>query len=176
MGLFDKFRKKKPAAEEVEISENAPKIIEPNVITGNTNDKYLPFADEIIPALVSLLRKLNDIEGKASACGTSDREKYTSFKKEYGEIAGEICTAELLGRGYLGTIHTPTKYGYINKGCDLEFVMKSAKQASVIMYNDRSKPYLYTYRFVFKNIDDFWKLNSVSCRLGDDDSWHADNI
>lgn len=133
----------------------------------------MPYVDDIMPLLISLLKRLDIVENKAYTSNRENKDEYNELKEEYGRIASEVCTKELLERGYLIAFGNPTKYGHINKGCELEFVMKSEKQATVIMYNERDKSYLATYRFVFKNLDDDWKLCSVHYRHGNDDTWHV---
>ncbi|MDE6470969.1 MAG: RhsIA family immunity protein [Eubacterium sp.] len=184
MGIFDKFKKKKDnKAEKEHSNEFVSEIIEPVIISDGVSEKYLPYIDEIIPAFVSMLRRLDAVEEKTNEQHSLYAEnydyfmeKYKSLQQEYGDIASELCTDEVLQRGYLSSFGKPTTYGHINKGCELEFIMKSVKQATVIMYNDRDKSYLPTYRFIFKNKENSWRINSVSYRIGDDDSWHLYNI
>lgn len=171
MSLLDIFKKSKTKNEAIK-----SEIIEPRVITNGVNEKYLSYADDIVQLLISLLRRLDTVEKKAFVSDRENRDEYKELKKEYGRIANEVCTEELLERGYLISFGNPTKYGHINKGCELEFVMKSMKQATVIMYDEHDKSYLSTYRFVFKSFDGVWKLCSVHYRHGSDDTWHVNHI
>lgn len=164
--------------------------MEPIIEITDTAEKYIPVIDRVVPVFVDFLRKLSKAEEDANekqemleeqkdedddTFDEDDEQLWAEFNENYSSIARTMCTEKLLERLSVNSFSMPTKYGHINEGCKLEVTMKSSRQLTIIMYNDPKMPWLHTYRFVLKEIDGQWKVNTVHSRLGGD-SWSIDKI
>lgn len=168
------------------------KEIQPEIVLLDTPEKFAGTKDEIIPKLVDLLRKINKLEketfeknkelvkAKAEA-GLPEwqeapgiRELYQEYEDRYNQLVASECTDKLLQRGCGKTFGNPPRYGYVDTGCKFIFTMKSAKKATV--ESDFFAGVDSKHRFIFRNIEGKWKIDEISYKFENEDSWHIYNI
>ncbi len=158
----------------------------------DTSDKYVENADELITFLVDFLRKLNLLEEEifmrsvkldeakykagvqSHIEGPGQKELWKEYHTRFAEIAKNCCTAELLDRGFSGSFSSTTEYGYIDKGCQLIFTMKSANRA--VIETRFSAGVEKKHQFVLKRTEEGWRVSAKSYGFCNDKTWHKDSI
>lgn len=157
-----------------------------------TDEKYQSMQAVIVPILLKLLSDLNYLEDEIfvkdkqltedklklgiskNQVAPGSKELWVEYKERYGDIVTPVCTSNLLKRGYAGSISFPLRYGYINTGCKLYFIMKSQNRAVVEIHFSHGID--MKDQFIFNKINDNWKLNQVKYGYQGEDRWYIDSI
>ena len=159
----------------------------------DTPEKFQPMAEEIVPPLVELLRKRNELEQEVFArsvklreehaaagipsyqTGPGDLELYEEYARRYLELVTPHCTEKMMKWGAARSFGKPAKYDYLFNDPEpaVYFTMKSAKKAVVSTRNPVS--YGYRYRFTLRPAEGGWKVDGVECAFGDSESWSIEH-
>lgn len=159
----------------------------------DTPEKFQPLAEEIVPPLVELLQKRNDLEAEigerfqtlraehAAAgippyqAGPGIEELHQEYARRYLELVTPHCTEKMMKWGAARSFGKPAKYDYLFGAPEpaVWFTMKSAKKAVVSTRNPVS--YGYRYRFILRPVEDGWKVDGVECAFGDSESWSVEH-
>lgn len=160
--------------------------------TNSTPDKYQEMKYELIPILINLLDEISILEstfikkneelkaGKiklgipSSQIPPGYEEMWKEYKQKYRELIEEICTEELLEYGFANSIGKPGKYDYLKTGCDLFFIMKSSKRATIEIHFE--KGISMRNQFILRKIDDNWKISDKKYGFIGETTWYKDRI
>lgn len=153
----------------------------------DTPDKYIDKQHDIVPKLIKLLQDICLLEDETftqqeiydsekPSLGLENhiehpksRELFYAYKKRYEELLQNLCTEELISRGYAQSFRRPAKYSYINTNCTLYFSMKTEKKAEVqIFYEDNTRK----DKFVFRPFEDGWKIAEMYYGFTRDNSFY----
>ena len=163
------------------------------LVLEDTPEKFQPLAEEIVPPLVELLRKRNDLEREICARALKLREEeaaaglplyqYTpenaaldeEFFRRYLELAEPRCTEKILKWGPARSYGKPAKYDYLFDAPDAKvfFTMKSPKKALVFSRNPVSHD--YGYRFTLRPIEGAWMIDGIESALGSQEPWGVEH-
>lgn len=163
-----------------------------SVDLSQTNEKFRIEAEQISSLLINMLQQLIILENEAvvqhqqmeeekKAMGippSTEHPKYAEFWAHYRQKRGDyckpFCTESLFAKSYqTSSIANPPEYGFVETGCRMAVMMKSAAKATVECVYTRS--ITMKKKFVFKKVETQWKLNEVYYGF-DDESWHQDKL
>lgn len=159
----------------------------------DTPEKFRPLAEEIVPPLVELLKKRNDLETEVWArfqklreehaaagippyqAGPGIEELHEEYARRYLELVTPHCTEKMLKGGAAGSFGKPAKYDYLFGAPEptVYFTMKSAKKA--VMSTQNPVSYGYRYRFTLRPSEGGWKVDGVEYAFGDSESWSVEH-
>lgn len=162
-------------------------------IINKASEKFKGFQNEICEPLFELLRKITALEKEAverqkkieadkDAKGIS-QSVYTDEDSALSDyvrsemkniVAGANFSDKLQKRGYGISWRDPQTYGYLDEECEVTFSMRNAARAAVEI-RDTAK-YSHQYKFVYRLIDEKWKLDEVYWRCGSDSNWSPTGI
>lgn len=164
-----------------------------NIIIQDTPEKFQPMAQELVPPLLELLQKRNELEQEICArsiklreehtaagipqyqTGPGDQELHQEYARRYLELITPRCTEKILKEGAARSFGKPAKYDYLFGSPEpaVYFTMKSAKKAVVSTQNPVS--YGYRYRFILRPAEGGWKIDGVECAFGSSESWGVEH-
>lgn len=160
--------------------------------TNGTLEKYQEMKYELIPILINLLddisnlestfiNKSEDLEEKklklgipSSQVSPGSEEMWKEYKKKYRELIERICTEELLKYGFANSMGKPGEYSYLKAGCNLFFIMKSSKRATIEIHFEKGNS--MRHQFILRKIDDNWKISDKKYGFRRETSWHKCSI
>ena len=192
MGIFEFFRKKGETEARVITSPLRKPVPDPIAMEiVDTPEKFHPMAEELVPPLVELLRRLSALEVETCRRSRTVREAreaqgeryvsqeekdiWTQYRESYGRLLEGRCTQALLDRGYGSSFGDPPAYGYLDTGCQLAFTMKSPARAVV------ETTFLHgvdmRHQFVLRNTPEGWRIDRVSYGFpSEPGKWHIFHI
>lgn len=160
---------------------------------GETPEKFQHMKDELLDFLLSNLRSLCQLEEEFYVRNEQlDKDKVTrlglprhhthpesgdmwnEYSRRFLEIVTPICTQSLLKRGFARSIGNPAEYAYLNTGCKISFIMKSANRAAI--ETSFKKGTVMKHQFILKKTEDGWKIDSKKYGFADEDTWYIDGI
>lgn len=162
-------------------------------IINQASEKFKDKQEEICGLLFPFLRKVTVLEKETyersqklreqnaklgispSQVGPGEKELKAEYRQRMGEIVkAGFCTEKLLSRGYGSSLANPQKYGYIDEeDSRAEFIMKTAKKATVITHFDS----LCMHKFVLKDVDGKWLLDEIYSGFENaPEKWYANDI
>lgn len=133
----------------------------------STKEKYLTIATELFEQLSITLEKIVNLENEFQTIINKDFDKFDSeFAPKYFEIIAPICTEELLQKGYVDQISTPSKYEYIKNSYKAIITMKSERKAIIEIYFTEEVD--KKHQFTFVKDGETYKINSVKYGFADE--------
>lgn len=157
-----------------------------------TSDAFKPMAEVLLPPFLRLLQSLCALEqevydrmqvlkAKRDAKGLpahqspeGSRELWDEYKTRYRQMVTPMATQKLLSRIIAGSFCNPPQYGYINTGCTLHFIMKSAARVTVEI--DYIHGIQLKHQFVLRSTEDGWKIDSKKYGFKGETTWYIDSI
>ncbi len=141
------------------------------VITSNTSEKYLSYADVILPWFIEIMQKyVVEITPIMSRCHElCDINQDGQFSDEIGKLTEfsrskkrEILSGHINEQIYISAFDTaPTRFDYFNTECTVQFVMKTSKKAAVIAHSIDSYGSDIWHKFEFRPQNDRWILDKM---------------
>jgi hypothetical protein len=152
-----------------------------------TPEKFRHMKEELVPPLLEILRKLDEIEKKHYAISRELNKEREHVKAEGGstdevsrrhsknwddfaaarkEVVAEFVTEKCVVSS--NSMSNPSEYFYISGESNprVYFVMKTAKRAVVEFHYKRGLD--KSHQFVWRNIDDVWKIDEKKYGYGGD--------
>lgn len=159
------------------------------IVIEDTPEKFQAMAEQLVPPLVDLLRRRNDLEREICARSLKLREEeaaagisphqstpagealWEEYRRRHLELVTPHCTEKLLRWGPAASFGKPAKYDYLFGAPEptVYFTMRSAKKAVVSTRNPVSHD--YRYRFTLRPFEGEWKIDGAECAFGDREEW-----
>lgn len=159
----------------------------------DTPEKFRDMAEELVPPLLELLRRRNELEREIcarsiklreekTAAGVSEhqtvpaeQELWEEYRRRYLELVRPHCTEKLLKWGAAGSFGKPARYDYLfeNPEAKVVFTMKTAKRAVVRTVARKSTD--TCERFILRPSEEGWKVDGVDYSFGNNGDWHCDH-
>lgn len=164
-----------------------------DVKLSDTPEKFQPMAQKLVPPLVELLQKRNELEqeiyqryqaleAEKPALGLprnqmhpDDPALWEEYRRRYLELVEPWCVPGMLKYGAAGSCGKPARYDSLFDGPEGQviFTMKSAKRATV--ETTCRKSWEHRYRFTLRLGEDGWKIGRVEYSFGGEAIWHAEH-
>jgi len=141
--------------------------------------KFHPMKDELLPFLLQNLHnfclleeEIYDRDEQLSNENKSTDKLWNEYKRHYTKLAKPICTEDMLKRLSLVSYGKPSRYGYLNTGCDkVIFKMKSQNKAVVEIHFQKGVG--ERHQFVLQKKEDGWKISDKNIGFASEkNKWH----
>lgn len=161
----------------------------------NTPEKFHPTVDTILTKLLELLKALSALEREIyernnklekekfkagipyNQTAPGSKELWKEYADRYKQLVTPVCTDRMLKLlskyGYIKSFGKPGKYDYINTKCKIVCTMKSGKKATIETFYHQGID--MKHQFIFKSIDNEWKIDEIKYGFCDDTTWHTDH-
>lgn len=153
-----------------------------NVDLSQTPEKFHHIGETILASLTEMMLSLNKLEAAMFEATLPGKDaNLMELWSEYGRACEDVIAPIRAKPKKKGDSHRsygkPQAYAYLsNSSTKTELIMKSAKRA-LLEFHFEAVPGSFKYeRFVFKNIEDEWKIDAKKCAFSKSGPWMKDQI
>ena len=162
-------------------------------IINKASDKFKDRQDEVCGFVFGFMREMNTLEDEIferseelkrhklvmgipkHQVGPGEEELWDEYKERMKGIITPKCTLKQLKRLYGMSFGKPTKYGYIDGECKVNFIMKSAKKAVIVTHFHHGTDCMH--KIELANGGSGWLVDTVYYGFASDpDKWYIDSI
>ncbi len=162
-------------------------------IINKASDKFKDRQDEVCGFVFRFMREMNALEDEIferseelkrhklvmgipkHQVGPGEEELWDEYKERMKSIITPKCTLKQLKRLYGMSFGKPTKYGYIDGECKVNFIMKSAKKAVIVTHFHHGTDCMH--KIELANGGSGWLVDTVYYGFASDpDKWYIDSI
>ncbi len=162
-------------------------------IINKASDKFKDRQDEVCGFVFRFMREMNALEDEIferseelkrhklvmgipkHQVGPGEEELWDEYKERMKSIITPKCTLKQLKRLYGMSFGKPTKYGYIDGECKVNFIMKSAKKAVIVTHFHHGTDCMH--KIEVANGGSGWLVDTVYYGFASDpDKWYIDSI
>lgn len=146
-------------------------MLEIQIDTTQTSEKYICYKDKILPWFIgmmqeyeeqisSLMKKLNEL----FECNQHGQysEDIRRLKEKAKVLKSEILSKHINENIFVSPYDSsPTRFRYFTAQCNLKFIMKTSKKASIVAKTIDEYGSEIWHKFEFRPNDEIWKLDKM---------------